>query len=155
LVSVSKQFNYYGDNIPQGLNTIVLFTGYSKASDVLNNLTKTYRLGKDSFRREVWDQVLKDAVTSNSDIVFVSGRSDKTREATTEWLNWFIGYGDFKLIMRQSWDRRDDTVVKREMYDKYLSRMRVVRVYDDRPRVIRMWRDLGLDVVDVGTGEEF
>jgi hypothetical protein len=39
LVPTSAQFNYYGDNLPSGLNTIVLFTGYSKASDVLNNLT--------------------------------------------------------------------------------------------------------------------
>lgn len=38
LVPTSTQFNYYGDNLPLGLNTIVLFTGYSKASDVLNNL---------------------------------------------------------------------------------------------------------------------
>lgn len=38
LVSTSKEFNYYGDNLPSGLNTIVLFTGYSKATDVLNNL---------------------------------------------------------------------------------------------------------------------
>lgn len=35
----SGQFNYYGDTIPSGTNTIVLFTGYSKASDILNNLT--------------------------------------------------------------------------------------------------------------------
>lgn len=110
---------------------------------------------EDSFRRDVWDQVRADATKYDAEVVFVSGRSDRTREDTRDWLDRHIGYGDFKLIMRQSWDRRDDTVVKREMYDKYLSRMRVVRVYDDRPRVIRMWRDLGLDVVDVGTGEEF
>ncbi len=39
LTSTQAQFNYYGDNIPSGLNTIILFTGYSKASDVLHNLT--------------------------------------------------------------------------------------------------------------------
>ena len=39
LESTVGQFNYYGDNIPSGLNTIILFTGYSKASDVINNLT--------------------------------------------------------------------------------------------------------------------
>jgi predicted kinase len=109
----------------------------------------------DAFRFDIWRQVIEDAGTHNAEVIFVSGRSDITRQATTDWLRSHTGLNDFKLIMRQSWDRRDDTVVKREMYDKYLSRMRVVRVYDDRPRVIRMWRDLGLDVVDVGTGEEF
>lgn len=39
LVPISKTFNYYGDTIPPNLNTIVLFTGYSNANDVLNNLT--------------------------------------------------------------------------------------------------------------------
>jgi predicted kinase len=110
---------------------------------------------KDNFRTGVWEDVLDDAFQHNAEVVFVSGRSDTTREGTSEWLKWWTGFENFKLIMRQSWDRRDDTVVKKEMYDKYLSRMRVVRVYDDRPRVIRMWRDLGLDVIDVGTGEEF
>lgn len=109
----------------------------------------------DDFRSDIFEEVLWDAADHKAEIIFVSGRSDVTREETHNWLHKKTGMTGFKLIMRQSWDRRDDTVVKREMYDKYLSRMRVVRVYDDRPRVIRMWRDLGLDVVDVGTGEEF
>jgi predicted kinase len=110
----------------------------------------------DDFREGVWDQVCSEGVwRKDCEIIFVSGRSDITRSDTEMWLKEKTGLKNFILLMRQSWDRRDDTVVKREMYDKYLSRMRVVRVYDDRPRVIRMWRDLGLDVVDVGTGEEF
>ena len=48
LVSTSAQFNYYGDNLPSGLNTIVLFTGYSKATDVLNNL-KNYTTGTNMY----------------------------------------------------------------------------------------------------------
>jgi hypothetical protein len=39
LTTTTGQFNYYGDNLPPGLNTIILFTGYSKVNDVLNNLT--------------------------------------------------------------------------------------------------------------------
>jgi predicted kinase len=112
-------------------------------------------VGQDEFRYDVWGKVKYDSGNHNAEIIFVSGRSDTTRSETVRWLREHTGLNSFKLIMRQSWDRRDDTVVKREMYDKYLSRMRVVRVYDDRPRVIRMWRDLGLDVVDVGIGEEF
>jgi predicted kinase len=112
-------------------------------------------VGQDKFRGGVWKDVIDDAFEHDAEVIFVSGRSDVTRDDTTIWLRQYTGLNSFKLIMRQSWDRRDDTVVKKEMYDKYLSRMRVVRVYDDRPRVIRMWRDLGLEVVNVGTGEEF
>lgn len=38
LVPTSGNFKYYGDNIPSNINTIVLFTGYSKVSDILSNL---------------------------------------------------------------------------------------------------------------------
>lgn len=38
LVPTSSNFIYYGDNIPSNINTIVLFTGYSKVSDILANL---------------------------------------------------------------------------------------------------------------------
>jgi len=33
--------------------------------------------------------------------------------------------------------------------------MDIVKVYDDRPSVIRMWREKGLEVEDVGAGVEF
>jgi predicted kinase len=112
-------------------------------------------VGQDKFRDDVWKEVINNAFDHDAEVIFVSGRSDITRSDTVDWIREHTALETFKLLMRQSWDRRDDTVVKREMYDKYLSRMRVVRVYDDRPRVIRMWRELGLDVVDVGTGEEF
>lgn len=39
LISTNSNFIYYGDNIPQNINTIILFTGYSKVSDILKNLT--------------------------------------------------------------------------------------------------------------------
>lgn len=39
LISTNGNFVYYGDNIPQNINTIILFTGYSKVSDILKNLT--------------------------------------------------------------------------------------------------------------------
>ncbi len=38
LITTSTQFNYYGDNLPPNLNTIILFSGYSKVNDILNNL---------------------------------------------------------------------------------------------------------------------
>lgn len=109
----------------------------------------------DTVRGDIWEQVRLDAEKHDAEVIFVSGRSDSTRSDTEAWLKSEIGVKDFKLLMRQSWDRREDTVVKQEIYDKYLSRMRVVRVYDDRPSVIRMWRSIGLEVVDVGKGVEF
>ena len=57
---------------------------------------------------------------------------------------------------RKDKDRRNDTVVKAEMYDMMLSdKFRPTLVFDDRPSVIRMWKDIGIKVADVGHGKEF
>lgn len=56
----------------------------------------------------------------------------------------------------KSWD--EVTMMCRGLivhYDKYLTGLEILKVFDDRPSVIRMWRENGLLVEDVGNGEEF
>ena len=89
-------------------------------------------------------------------IIFVSARPDTYKAETTLWLldNFKAPY--FTLIMRSGQDKRPDTEVKREMYEKYFkNKYPVHTVIDDRPSVIRMWREEGLNVIDVGGGVEF
>lgn len=88
-------------------------------------------------------------------IVFVSGRPDTYKKETIEWLENNIGLAEYYLLMRQGHDSRDDTDVKRDIYKNYLIGKKIIKVFDDRPRVIRMWREEGLEVVDVGSGIEF
>ncbi len=57
--------------------------------------------------------------------------------------------------MRRSGDNRPDEIVKKEILDTLLNKDSVIRVYDDRPKVVRMWRAEGLEVVDCGDGVEF
>ena len=63
----------------------------------------------------------------------------------------------YPLYMRKEKDYRKDTIVKREMYDQMLEDgYNPKLVFDDRPSVLRMWREIdGLKVVDVGDGLEF
>lgn len=92
-----------------------------------------------------------------SKIILFSGRDEVCRPETIEWLNHFcISYDE--LYMRRS-DHVDakggqvkDTVVKREMYEKYIKdKYNVLAVFDDRPSVCRMWREeLGLKVLQLG-----
>ena len=108
----------------------------------------------DGFRREVWDQV----VACGKKVILVSARPDTYREETDWWLakhglNEGMEYET--LIMRRGGDSRDDDLIKKEIAEKYFAHQKIVKVFDDRPRVIRMWCELGLDVVDVGTGREF
>lgn len=107
----------------------------------------------DDYRFDVIDKV-KSEYDSGKTIIFVSGRSDICREATEHWLT-FTGIPYSALLMRDSNDRRPDTEVKKDFLLQVLKDYNIVRVYDDRPSVIRMWREHGLEVVDCGDGVEF
>lgn len=111
---------------------------------------------QDAVRADVLDKLLKYEAEGNK-IILVSARPDNYREQTEAWLEYaFKGYNlAHVLIMRNAGDRRDDTIVKAELYDKYLKDLSITKVIDDRPAVIRMWREKGLDVDDVGQGVEF
>lgn len=88
-------------------------------------------------------------------IILLSGRMEKAREATECWLKEHdVDYDE--LIMRATDDYRADDVIKEELYREHVEpEYNVMAIFDDRPRVIRMWRRLGLLVFDCGDGEEF
>lgn len=87
-------------------------------------------------------------------ILIVSGRPmDKCGIATEDWLYKFA-IPVHHLFMRDNGDSRDDTIVKREIAE-LLPLERVAYVIDDRPKVLRMWRELGLTTLAVGDGKEF
>lgn len=88
-------------------------------------------------------------------LIFVSARPENYRMATEKWLDNNFFYNHTALIMREKNDKRPDTEVKSDIYDKYLKNLNIIKVFDDRPSVIRMWREKGLNVEDVGKGVEF
>ena len=88
------------------------------------------------------------------EIIFVSGREDICREDTAKWLETHAGL--HWLLMRKAGDTRNDTIIKREIYEEHIKgRYNVLGCIDDRPRVLREWRKLGLTTFDVGKGYEF
>ena len=100
-----------------------------------------------------------DLVATGSKPCFVTGRSDLVREETEEWL--FKNFFELPppvfvrlLHMRKHGDHQEDTELKKSVTNSLIFND-IVRVYEDRPRLIRMYKELGLDVVDVGPGEEF
>lgn len=87
------------------------------------------------------------------DLIFLSGRSDNTRTETSEWLKKHI-LAPFQLYMRKAGDHRQDFIVKKELYDRVFGRygFKPMFVLDDRPQVIRMWKQQGVFVIDVSNG---
>lgn len=92
-----------------------------------------------------------------------SGRSDEVREQTKQWLYkhgvfhayWNPMQAPEALMMRKSGDHRDDVVVKGE----WLSQIeppewkRLTAVFEDRARVVKMWRDAGVPCFQVAPGD--
>lgn len=118
-------------------------------------------LPKDTLRKEVYDQVEETLAKERASgkrvfLMLVSARPENYRDITEEWLKKW-GVDDYAaLIMRRAGDSREDSIVKREILHKcFKDKSKIIKVFDDRPRVIRMWREEGLEVEDVGTGEEF
>jgi predicted kinase len=108
---------------------------------------------QDTPREEVI-QKARDYHAQGIEVIICSARPEDYREKSEEWLRRHNVPFD-RFIMRRFQDYRKDTVVKKEYLDQFLDKTKILRVFDDRPCVIRMWRDNGLDVEDVGDGQDF
>jgi protein phosphatase len=86
-------------------------------------------------------------VANHAAVVLLTGRPDEHEPAIRRWLaDHQVTYD--RLLMRPGGDRRPDTVVKRELYHRDIaSRYDVRLAIDDRPRVIEMWREVGVYVL--------
>jgi len=90
-----------------------------------------------------------------SKIIYLTGRPERVREKTHRWLA-VNGLPDGELIMREDGDHRPDTIAKRELLEKIIADGgSVAAVFEDRPSVVRTWREMGLTVFQVGNSEEF
>lgn len=105
------------------------------------------------------DEVLLDCLVglwcSGYKIIIMSGRDSISREKTEEWLNKHLGFKpeiNYELFMRKEGDMRSDIIVKQELFFEHVDgKYKVVKVFDDRPKVIRnVWMEFGLGVVCCG-----
>ena len=103
-------------------------------------------------------------------IVIFSGRNDRGFDATVQWLdNNHVPFD--LLVMRpdkfkdKSWPIADgnpatsdmrfmpDEILKKKMLDTFVDINDVFLVVDDRDKVVKMWRDLGLNTFQVAPGD--
>lgn len=100
------------------------------------------------------------------EVFFVTGRENigNCYELTKKWLNdniyplqghdGFFPVDNWRLLMRGEGDHRSDEITKKEIYENHIAPWYdVVCVFDDRNRVVKMWRDLGLLVAQVYDGD--
>ena len=107
------------------------------------------RVGEDNVDLAV-RAIVNDTYNSSQEVFLFSGRDSVCEKATQYWLQKHAVSYNY-LVMREQGDSRKDTIVKKEMFDKYIKgKYNVLYVVDDRPCVCRMWRSLGLKVMQVG-----
>jgi len=79
-------------------------------------------------------------LAEDNTIFIVSGREDVCRPETKKWLEDNLIPHDH-LLMREVLDKRKDSIVKKEIYDNYIQdNYDVLWVFDDRCKVVDMWR---------------
>lgn len=116
---------------------------YSKVgSDILDE--NVARLVRREFDTPEFDRIY---------VVIVSGRDDSCMAITEQWLaEHNIQYDE--IYMRKAGDTRNDAIVKQEIYEEWIKpRFNVLYVLDDRNRVVKMWREQGLKVLQVAEGD--
>ena len=103
-------------------------------------------------------------------VVIFSGRNDRSFHATRDWLKIHNVPHDL-LVMRpdkfkaDSWPIANgnpatpemrfmpDEILKKKMLDIFVDIKDVFLVVDDRDKVVKMWRDLGLNTFQVAPGD--
>ncbi|WP_323016509.1 hypothetical protein [Castellaniella sp.] len=96
--------------------------------------------------------------SSGADVWIFSGRSDWVREETRYWLelNTALTGRELEtcLMMRRDGDYTPDDKLKESWLNNMLEvdRQRLVAVFDDRDRVVAMWRANGVRCFQVAPG---
>ena len=99
---------------------------------------------------------------AGAEIWIWSGRSDECKEETQYWLakHCHVTFGGWleapeAFRMRKAGDYRDDVIVKGEWLAEIEppEYKRLTAVFDDRDRVVKMWRYAGVPCFQVAPGE--
>ena len=107
----------------------------------------------------LWCEVLASLWTAGHDVQIWSGRSDIVRGKTEHWLNEHIykprrTVGRPPLRMRQEGDYTPDDQLKESWLLEVLDAgQQVFGVFDDRAKVVAMWRRHGIPCAQVAPGD--
>lgn len=86
-------------------------------------------------------------------VVCITGRPERTREATLNWFVDKIGVKPDEIYMRKDHDYRPDVEIKREWVEKLLKEGYEIQLaFEDRDRVVKMYRDMGIQCCQVAEG---
>jgi predicted kinase len=87
------------------------------------------------------------------DLIVITGRDDSCREPTLEWLGKYGLYPKL-LLMRSTRDYSKGDECKKKLYEEHIKdKYNVDLVFEDSSKVVKMYRDLGLTVLQPNEGK--
>lgn len=91
---------------------------------------------------------------NNINVFLLTGRGEEHRKVTEEWLHHYsIPYDE--MVMRPEGDRTEDTILKvQQLKEWQAAGFKIVGMFEDRPRICRAVRELGITVFQMNH-EEF
>jgi len=106
-------------------------------------------LEKDEVYPHIWRLVLSMAKTH--EIIFMTGRPEKYRDQTHKWIWRKTGLIPYDTLFMRPHDTLEcDTKIKAMLYEKHVKpKWTVEFVLEDRTKVVKMWRELGLPCLQV------
>ena len=116
----------------------------------------------DSFRKETVNDtpvqwvcdIAKRFIAQGDEVAFFSARNESEREITEKQISDWIGDGHKGVFLRPDDDFTPDDVFKSELADKFIDMGgKIDLIFDDRQKVVDMWRDKGFTVVQVADGD--
>ena len=85
-------------------------------------------------------------------VLVTTGRDGVCLKDTEVWLSDHGVLYD-AIFIRDAGDCREDSIIKKEIYDNHIKdKYNIKYVLDDRNQVVKMWRDMGLTVLQVADG---
>ena len=97
----------------------------------------------------------------DNEFFIFSGRSDLVKQETIKWLDKYLQYSEIdcnssvSIKMRKHGDCTPDEILKRQWYEELSQndKERLVCVFDDRQKVVDMWRSIGVTCLQVAAGD--
>lgn len=97
--------------------------------------------------------LVHDLVGKGMTLLMCSGRSEKNRDETVQWLDR-LKLKPEVLLMRKNRDFRADNLVKSDMLNELFGLgYSPSFTLDDRNQVVQMWRDRGITCIQVAEGD--
>lgn len=98
--------------------------------------------------------IAKRHIARGDDVAFFSARNESQRGVTETQISEWIGDGHKGLFLRPDGDFRPDEEFKSDLADKFEEfGGKIDIVFDDRNKVVDMWRQRGTTCVQVAEGD--